>query len=346
VSGIERLSTQGLALDSFRGEALRRLRSSMSIDAAFFATVDPMTLMFTSALAEAPLAAVTAQFLDNEYGTADVNKFARLAAAADPVGSLDQATNGDRSASARYRDVLAPNGLGDELRVALVTGGSCWGVLCLHRSESPAGFDPTEVDFVRRVAPLLAAGLRRTVALHPATPDTSNSSGPGIIIIDADLKIVSINPRAESFLADIIDADWPSQLELPAPVHAVAARFNGDPRTELNAPITTRLRQGGGGWITVNASSLDGTAGRQIALVLDETDPVQSSSLLLAAHGLTPAQTRVVALVVQGRSTPSIVNELHISTNTLQEHLHAVFDKLGIGSRRELVAALSPRRPH
>jgi DNA-binding CsgD family transcriptional regulator len=67
------------------------------------------------------------------------------------------------------------------------------------------------------------------------------------------------------------------------------------------------------------------------------------SSLVLAAHGLTAAQSRVVALVLQGRSTPSIVKELHISANTLQEHLHAVFDKLGIGSRRELVAALSAR---
>ena len=191
---MERLSAQGLDLDEFRGEALRRLRSSMTVDAAFFATVDPMTLMFTSALAEAPLAAATEQFLDNEYGAGDVNKFALLAAAADPVGSLDRATDGHRSTSARYRDVLAPNGLGDELRVALVAGGTCWGVLCLHRSESPIGFDPTEVDFVRRVAPVLAGGLRRTVALHPSTPSTP-SSGPGIIIIDADLRIVSINLR-------------------------------------------------------------------------------------------------------------------------------------------------------
>jgi DNA-binding CsgD family transcriptional regulator len=40
-----------------------------------------------------------------------------------------------------------------------------------------------------------------------------------------------------------------------------------------------------------------------------------------------------------------MVDELHISSNTLQEHLHAVFDKLGVGNRRELIAALSGR-PH
>jgi DNA-binding CsgD family transcriptional regulator len=79
--------------------------------------------------------------------------------------------------------------------------------------------------------------------------------------------------------------------------------------------------------------------------VLDTAGAPQVSSLILAAHGLTPAQTRVAALVIQGRSTNSMVDELHISSNTLQEHLHAVFDKLGVGSRRELIAALSGR-PH
>ena len=64
-------------------------------------------MLFTSALAEEPLAVVTAQFLDNEYGRDDVNKFGRLAVSADTVGSLDRATLGDRFASARYREVLA-----------------------------------------------------------------------------------------------------------------------------------------------------------------------------------------------------------------------------------------------
>jgi DNA-binding CsgD family transcriptional regulator len=62
--------------------------------------------------------------------------------------------------------------------------------------------------------------------------------------------------------------------------------------------------------------------------------------MVLAAHGLTPAQHRVATLVLQGRSTAEIVTALHISANTLQEHLRAVFDRFGVGSRRELVAAL------
>jgi DNA-binding CsgD family transcriptional regulator len=342
-AAIGRMSTEGLDLASFRTNGLRSLRSSMTIDAAFFATVDPTTLLFTSALAEEPLASVTAQFLDNEYGRDDVNKFAHLAASADRVSSLDQATEGDRMSSARYRDVLAPLGLGDEVRLALSVGGLCWGVLCLHRSASVKGFDATELDLLRRVAPDLAKGLRRSFTLYP-TAATASGGGPGIIILDADLGIVSLNPAAETLLADVVDADWPAHLELPVTIYAAAAaRLAADHQDGLARQPVTRLRSGCGDWITVNVSPLRGGANGQMAVLLDTADPGHVSSLILAAHGLTPAQSRVVALVLQGRSTPFIVSELQISANTLQEHLHAVFDKLGIGSRRELVATLSGR---
>jgi DNA-binding CsgD family transcriptional regulator len=95
----------------------------------------------------------------------------------------------------------------------------------------------------------------------------------------------------------------------------------------------------------VHASPLTGSAGHHIAVILDAANASQLSSIALAAHGVTPAQGRVAALVLQGRSTRYIVEELHISSNTVQEHLRAVFEKFGIGSRRELVAALSGR-PH
>ena len=342
-TGIERLANEALDLPEFRSECLRRLRSLLAVDAAFFASVDPVTLLFTSAFAEEPLAQSTPLFLDNEFGRDDVNKFARLAGSNDTIGSLDHATRGDRKASARYREVLSPLGLGDEVRMALVSGGWCWGVLCLHRTKSSRGFDDAELDALNRLAPYVAQGLRTSIALFSATPEPLSVDGPGIIILGADLSIVSINPQARRWLADIEDTNWPTHFDLPMPVLAAAAQAAGDGQTA--APPPTRLRRGQGGWITVHASTLTGTAGNQIAVVLDAAGTPQVSSLILAAHGLTPAQTRVAALVLQGRSTRSIVDELQISSNTLQEHLHAVFDKLGIGSRRELVAALSGR-PH
>ena len=55
---------------------------------------------------------------------------------------------------------MAPLGLGDELRAALVAGQHCWGVLCLHREDSSLGFTGQEVHLVQRIATHLGEGLR------------------------------------------------------------------------------------------------------------------------------------------------------------------------------------------
>src|SRR5260370_39631192 len=98
----------GLGAADLRDEVLRRLRRIMPVDAAFFGAVDPHTLLFTSAAADEPLGAATPLFLENEYGRADVNKFAALAEAADPGGSLDRATRGDRPPRAPHPETMRP----------------------------------------------------------------------------------------------------------------------------------------------------------------------------------------------------------------------------------------------
>ena len=331
-------------LDAFglRAEVLRRLRRILSVDAAFFATVDPMTLLFTSAVAEEPLGAATPLFLENEFGREDVNKFAVLAESADPVGSLDRATRGQRPASARYREIMGPLGLGDELRAALVTKQGCWGLLCLHREDASYGFDARDIALIRRISPHGAEGLRRAVTIGPAAAISAELEVPGVIVLDANLAVVSMSLEAGQWLEEIGEADWPPASELPIPVYAAAARLAWleEGSAPPQPPAAVRLRSRAGRWLSLHASRLRGPPAPQIGVVIEPTPATQIGALLLSAHGLTNAQSRVVALVVRGHSTRQIVGELHISANTVQEHITAAFDKFGVRSRRELVAAV------
>jgi hypothetical protein len=328
----------GLDAAGLGEEMLRRLRRMLSVDAAFFATVDPLTLLFTSAAADEPLGDATPLFLENEFGRADVNKFAALAESANPVASLDRATRGQRPASARYREIMGPLGLGDELRAALVTKNGCWGVLCLHREDASHGFDAREIDLIRRISPHVAEGLRRAVTIGPAAATGAEAAVPGMIVLDANLAVVSMSQEAQRWLAEIGKTDWPSTSELPIPVYSAAAgliRLEDGPAT-AQLPATVRLRSRAGRWLSLHASRLCGPPAPQIGVVIEPTPAAQISPLLLHAYGLTTAQS----LVVRGHSTRQIVGELHISANTVQEHLTAAFDKFGVRSRRELVAAM------
>ena len=148
------------------------------------------------------------------------------------------------------------------------------------------------------------------------------------------------NERPRVASGDDIAGARPRNFDVPVPVIAAAARVIVP---DIDGPVESavaRLPSKRGGWITVQASPLRGHSHEQVVVLLQPATKQVISSMVLAAHGLTPAQQRVAALVLQGRSTAEIVATLHISTNTLQEHLRAIFDRFGVGNRRELVTAL------
>ncbi|MER7247032.1 GAF domain-containing protein [Kribbella sp. NPDC000426] len=353
----------GLDADQLRSEVLARLRGVLTVDAAFFATVDPATVLFTSAMVDEPLGAVTEQFIANEFGQDDVNKFAVLAGGRDPVRSLGQATKGDWGSSPRYAEVMRPLGLGDELRAALLSNGRCWGVLCLHREKAQAGFADHEVQLVRRLAPHLGEALR--LGLRPTASETQEFDpgltdhtvwyaggprvGPGVVMLDTRLRLQSSSAEADHWLSELGASRTPGGRphlqahnpqadnlragELPVAVRAVAARMQLDQAT---ARVKVRTRTGD--WLQLQASRL-GEDG-QIVVVIEPVTAGQLGSLLLDLHGLTPAQQRVTGLLLRGYSTRQIVERLCLSPHTVQEHVRASFDKVGVGSQRELVSVL------
>jgi GAF domain len=339
VAGLERLATLGLDVAAFQTEALRRLRSLITIDAAFFATVDPETLLLTSASSEEPLVEAASLFLDNEFGRDDVNKFASLASAADPVSSLDVATRGDRADSARFRDVMAPLGLGDELSVALVSRGQCWGVLCLHRAAAAAGFDGDEIVLVRHIAPLLADGIRRGIAGAAASrDDLAPPDGAGVIVLGPDLSVVSINAPAERWLDDIA-GEWPSNFDVPVPVIAAAARLIAP---DIDGPVESavaRLPSKRGGWISVHASHLRGRGHEEVVVLLQSPTTHEVSSMLLVAYGLTPRNTASPRSSSRGarppRSSPRCTSR--------RTRCRSTCAPCSTGSESAAAASLSPR---
>ena len=66
-------------------------------------------------------------------------------------------------------------------------------------------------------------------------------------------------------------------------------------------------------------------------------------SALSGPGALTPAEHRVAELAAEGHSNREIAEQLYVTQRTVETHLTHAFQKLGIGSRAELAAALAPQ---
>jgi DNA-binding CsgD family transcriptional regulator len=339
---IVRLCHAGLDSRTFRVETVKRLRKLIPVDASFFATADPATLLFTGAVVDDVLARAAPRFVENEFVQEDAVKFARLARGRSPVGTLGAATRGELARSPRYQEILAPMDLGDELRAALVVGSKCWGFMCLHRERSSPNFTPAEAAFLAKLTPHVAEGLRTALLIGDARVASPPPDGPGLLLLGDDLSLAAVTPAAEGWLTEVAMSDWPSSSELPEAVYAVAARLLALERGSGHAPPDlmprTRLRTASGRWLVLHASRLRAadTEGR-IAVIFEEARPAEIAPLIVDAYGLTKREGEITKLVLRGLSTAEVSGELHITPNTVRDHFKAIFDKVGVRSRRKLV---------
>ena len=341
---IIRLCHAGLDSHTLRVETIKQLRKVIPIDVYFFATADPATLLFTGTIQDEILGHVTPQFLENEFLQDDVNKFVWLTRKPSPVSGLVQATGQELSRSPRSREILTPLGLGDELRAALITGGACWGFMCLHRDRSRPPFTAGEAAFLARLTPHLAEGLRKALLIS-GTTKLALPDEPGLLLLAEDLSLAAITPTAERWLAEVAAADDRPGMQQALPyARALAARVialerDSDVQPDLLPKV--RLRTASGHWLILHASRLSGPgAGGQIAVIVEAARPAEVAPLIVQAYDLTKRESEILQLVVRGHSTAEIVATLHISANTVQDHLKAIFEKVGVRSRRELAGQL------
>jgi DNA-binding CsgD family transcriptional regulator len=337
---IIRLSHAGLNSKTFRVEAVKQLRKAIPVDASFFSTTDPATLLFTGVVVDEVLAGAANQFLENEFLRDDAVKFASLVKGRSPVDSPGAATGGELVRSQRYQEILEPLDLGDELRAALMVGSKCWGFMCLHRERSGPDFTPAEAAFLAKLTPHLAEGLRTALLIGDTRGAPSPPDGPGLLLLGDDLSLAASTPAAEAWLEEVTDSDWPPSRELPDAVYAVASRLLAAERGgyPLETMPRLRIRTASGRWLVLHASRLraEGTEGR-IAVIFEEARPSEIAPLIVDAYGLTRREGEVTQLVLRGLSSAEISGRLHITPNTVRDHFKSIFDKVGVRSRRELV---------
>lgn len=302
----------------------RVLRRHVGFDVAVMATVDPTTAMWTHCVLDGMERdeALEAAIFDNEYREPDLLKLGDLMHERSHAGSLLTAAGGDPGASRRLDQLYRPAGFADEARLLLVDHGTPWGALVLLRTAGP--FTPEEVEDLAGVGTDLASALRRSL-LHAAVdrPDALERP-PGLVVCRADGSIGDMTDEARALL------DGSGIDHVPQVVASVRAKRAAGQRGEAALPTTD------GRWIAFHATSL----GDHEVVIVEQVRAQRLAELIVRARGLSPRERDVVELVARGSSTKEIAAALFVSEWTVQDHLKSIFDKFGVRTRQELVAAM------
>ena len=346
---VKRLCYSGLDPAALRQRVTERMKRAVPFEGSVAFTFDPSSGLITHALVEAMGdEAGLRVFLEHVCFEDDVLEFNWMARNRLPAALLSEATGGKPERALRYRELIGPAGFGHEMRGALSTGTELWGGLCLCREKGRRDFSAREVEFVRRVAPHLGAGLRAATLQQELHDGRDGDDAAGVLVLDRRGAVVQHNAAAERRLRELGDlgARWREGEGLPAPVWAVLGALNGalrpDTDRDLNGGPHLRVRGRSGRWLTLQASLTELTLTRppDSVVIIAPAGPKEVFRLTTLGYDLSRREQEVVDLVVRGASTRQISQALYISEHTVKDHLANIFGKVGVRGRRELVKRL------
>ncbi len=315
--------------------ASARLRRLVPFDAAVWLALDPATNLPTAPTRAENMASfggkdACVRLWELEFAAGDAIPYNELARAAVPAAALSSASDGEPGRSARYRELLQPNGWDDELRAVLRADGHAWASVTLFRTGS--AFTEGETELVAGLSQPLAEAVREHA--RPAPADQAKR-GPGLLVFDSDGELVSINDDAFGWLDELAgDLGGEETFGVKLPMLAVSTLM----RARADGSARARLRTHDGRWLVCHASCLHGAG--DTALVIEHAKASEIAPIITEAYELSPREQHVTQLVARGLGTADIAAALHVSAHTVRDHVKAIFDKVGVSSRGELVAKL------
>ena len=157
-------------------------------------------------------------------------------------------------------------------------------------------------------------------------------------VIDRHGIIRYLNPAARKLVGDVRGRQMTSVL---APEERRRGReiftrnLMGPPRGSDNRAV---FLAADGERITMEVSGVPLEGGGHVIGVFGQVKEVEENPPPPPPHPrLTPRQTEVLRLLEQGHSTDQIAKELHLSIETVRNHIRGILRALGVHSRLEAV---------
>jgi DNA-binding CsgD family transcriptional regulator len=344
---VRRISQVDSVTDVFRAVS-SRLGRIVPFDAAGWMAVDPGTSLPIGPTHIDGLPTITAAQCSahwrREFIEDDVVRFSSLLRAERPAAAL-RAVAGDPMRSRRYREFVRPLGMDDELRAVLRVGDTAWGTATLFRRAGRPAFSTRDVDVVASLSAPIGEAVRTRVRPADGLGGLVRSDVPGMMLFDLGGDLVSVNDQAGAWLAELPPSvEQPTDLGVAVPLWlmilvsraASAAHGVGD------GTARARVQSRRGPWLVCHAtylSRLDG-GGRTVAVVIEPAKTAEIAPIVIEAYDLSEREQQITRLIARGAGTGEIAGELHLSAHTVRDHVKAIFAKVEVSSRGELVAKL------
>ena len=171
------------------------------------------------------------------------------------------------------------------------------------------------------------------------------SVGVPSYVLDTTGIVRWLNPAAERLLGDVRGRHFTSVV---APEDSRRARELFSQKVLGTAPATDAtgvLVSTTGARVAVELSAVPLRNGETVVGVFGLIEGGPEDTVPEPPPHLTPRQVEVLRLLEQGHSTKHIAAELHLSSETVRNHVRRLFKALGVNSRLEAVAAARAKSP-
>lgn len=268
-----------------------------------------------------------------------------------------------------YVNTMKRFGIRDSAVALLAKSVSQFGSISIQRAGEKEPYGPEDLSLVRRLAPHIRRAafigelLDSRALERNMLSATLDSLTVGVVLTDDVGRIIHINRAAVRLLEEssALHSDTrtlsarhqESARELSKAIATAALGTSIDiPRAGISVSLRGSDDEDLAAWVLPLDGGLRRDFGAEfrasVAVFLREmgdTTPV-SAELFVRRYGITPAECRVLLLIVQGRTAQEVTEILGISLATVKTHIARLLGKTGCERQVDLVrlamSALAP----